>query len=100
MTVNSPRAPFTSVRALALHRTSVESQQGLFQMVTGDDEVYTKSNAAHDFNTCIGNYRVVALGDVDKVTGKYSWSVVSTPFLSSVYILARNVQVMLTLVHT
>lgn len=92
MTTNTPDSAFTSVRALALHRHSVSTQQGLFQFLMGEDEVYTKADASHDFNTCVGNYRVVALGKMSKQTGKYAWAVVSTPFKSSLFIIARNVK--------
>ena len=93
MTVNSPTSPFSSYLSLALHRTSVETQQGLFQLLKGNDDMYTKNNAAHDFDTCIGNYRVIALGDEDMQTGKYEWAVVATPFKTSVFIIARDVEV-------
>jgi lipocalin len=93
MTTDSPDSDFTSVRALALHRTSLSNQQGVFQLLMGEDEAYTKADAAHDFNTCIGNYRVVALGDWSERTGKYAWAVVSTPFKTSMFIIARNVKV-------
>lgn len=94
-TNNSPTSDFFSARALALHRTSVPSQQGLFQLLMGADEVYTKSDASHDFETCVGNYRVLAVGPLREGTGQYSWAVVSTPFKSSLFILARDVQVAL-----
>jgi hypothetical protein len=93
MTTGSPIPSFTSARALALHRTSVSNQQGLFQLLMGEDELYTKAEASRDFDTCIGNYRVVALGPKSKDSGKYAWAVVSTPFKTSLYILARDVKV-------
>lgn len=93
-TDNSPTGDFFSSRALALHRTSVSSQQqGLFQLLMGADEIYTKEDASHDFRTCVGNYRVVALGPHSEGTGKYSWAVVSTPFKDTLFILARSVKV-------
>ena len=39
----------------------------------------------------VGNYWVVALGPKDPITGLYSWSVVSTPFETQLFILARDV---------
>lgn len=93
MTTDNSPSEFISARALALHRNSLVGQQGVFQLLMGGvDEHYTKAEASHDFDTCIGNYRVVALGPKDE-EGKYAWAVVSTLFQSSLFIIARNVKV-------
>ena len=94
MTVNSPESPFSSVHALALHRSSLTTQQGVFQLLMRNDGVYSKSSASHDIDTCIGNYRVIALGDKSEQSGKYEWAVVSTPFKTSLFVIARNVEVL------
>lgn len=38
----------------------------------------------------VGSYWVVALGDIPAGTNKYPWSVVSTPFGTDLFILARD----------
>ncbi len=83
----------SSFRGLALHRTSVAGQEGIFQLLTGDNEHYTKSLFSNDFETCMGNYRVVALGPKISGSGLYAWAVVSTPFKTSLFVIARNAQV-------
>jgi hypothetical protein len=91
ITTNDPWV-FSSHRALALHRTSLIpfQQGGVFQLIPS---ISNKAASSHDFNTCIGNYRVVALGPKNERTGEYEWSVVSTPFRASMFILARNITV-------
>jgi lipocalin len=39
-----------------------------------------------------GNYWIVALGDIPAEESQYPWSIVSTPFRTSLFILARDVE--------
>lgn len=38
-----------------------------------------------------GYYWVIAVGEIDAATNKYPWSVVSVPFGTTLFILARNI---------